>query len=88
MTGSKQMTKETEGKEMVVNKLNVLAEVVPVINAAVAKAALKRKGVFLVPGIMAVPLLQWEPNTVWQSIILRMGIAKDPCRMYFSWRDW
>lgn len=62
--------------------LNVPAEVVSAnINAAVAKAAAKKRRIFVL-GIMAGALLPWEPSqAVWQSIILRMwelqGLLQD-----------
>ena len=66
--------------------LNVPAEVVSAnINAAVAKAAAKKRRIFVL-GIMA--LLQWEPSqAVWQSIILRMWELQGPLQDVFSQWD-
>ena len=68
--------------------LNVPAEVVSAnINAAVAKAAAKKRRIFVL-GIMAGALLQWEPSqAVWQSIILRMWELQGPLQDVFSQWD-
>jgi len=64
--------------------LNVPAEVVSAnINAAVAKAAAKKRRIFVLG-----PLLQWEPSqAVWQSIILRMWELQGPLQDVFSQWD-
>lgn len=68
--------------------LNVPAEVVSAnINAAVAKAAAKKRRIFVL-GSWRVPLLQWEPSqAVWQSIILRMWELQGPLQDVFSQWD-
>ena len=64
--------------------LNVPAEVVSAnINAAVAKAAAKKRRIFVL-GIMAGAFIAMGASqAVWQSIILRMWELQGPCRMYF-----
>lgn len=68
--------------------LNVPAEVVSAnINAAVAKAAAKKRRIFVL-GIMAGAFIAMEPSqAVWQSIILRMWELQGPLQDVFSQWD-
>ncbi len=84
MTEVNKMTKKTEGKEMQ-SLLNVPAEVVSaIINAAVAKAAAKKRRIFVL-GIMAGAFIAMGAQSSSLAVhnITDVGIARTPCRMYF-----